>query len=228
MRVVELFLLAHIVGAVLLIAGFRTRAAATLAWATYLPIRYSAHLYFYGIGGMLLIALFYCMVLPTGREWSVDRALAGRADGSVERELDAALSVGVLRIHLCIVYLAAGLSKAIGPTWWTGDAVWRALSLPRFAQFDLAALSGYPEMLQAAGLAAVVAQLAYPVLVWTRLRAAIVLLAELLHLGIAVFLGLWLFSAVMMVLNVAAFGESLWLALRRWRGAQHAPAWGSR
>ena len=60
------------------------------------------------------------------------------------------------------------------------------------------------------GVGAVVVQLLYPVLVWTRLRFAIVVATELLHLGIAVFLGLWLFSGIMIVLNAAAFGESLW------------------
>ena len=60
-------------------------------------------------------------------------------------------------------------------------------------------------------------QLAYPVLVWTRFRVAIVVLAELLHLGIAVFLGLWLFSGIMIVLNAAAFGESIWRTVaERW------------
>ncbi|MGE5615608.1 MAG: hypothetical protein ACM3X5_01710, partial [Bacillota bacterium] len=58
-------------------------------------------------------------------------------------------------------------------------------------------------------------QLAYPVLVWTRFRAAVVALVELLHLGIALFLGLWLFSAMMMIFNAAAFGEAMWRALRR-------------
>ena len=37
---------------------------------------------------------------------------------------------------------------------------------------------------------------------------------ELLHLGIAIFLGLWLFSGIMIVLNAAAFGESLWRTVR--------------
>ena len=65
-------------------------------------------------------------------------------------------------------------------------------------------------VLQALALGSMAVQLAYPVLVWTRLRVAIVILSELLHLGIAVFLGLWLFSGVMIVLNAAAFGESIW------------------
>jgi len=70
--VVTAFLAMHTIAVVLLAAGYRTRIAAIAAWATYLPLRYAGHLYFYGIGGMLLIGLFYCMFLPVGREWSLD------------------------------------------------------------------------------------------------------------------------------------------------------------
>jgi hypothetical protein len=59
-------------------------------------------------------------------------------------------------------------------------------------------------------------QLVFPLLVWTRYRVAIVIAAELLHLGIAIFLGLWLFSGIMIVLNAAAFGESIWRTVAAW------------
>jgi len=220
--VVLAFLALHAVSAALLLVGYRTRWAAGVAWLTYLPLRYTGHLYFYGIGGMLLIALFYCVVLPVGREWSLD-ARRGVARASPEEEaMDASLSVVVLRIHMCIVYLAAGVAKAVGDQWWTGDAIWRAISLPRFQQLDLQSLVSFPFLLQAVTVGAVLVQVAYPVLVWTRLRAVIVLFAELLHVAIAVVMGLWLFSLVMMVLNIAAFGESVWKALLRWQKAGEA------
>jgi len=216
--VVTAFLAIHAMAATLLLVGLGTRAAAVAAWATYLPLRYAGHLYFYGIGGMLLIAVFYCVVLPVGREWSLDARLRRSRPPGEHDALDASLSVVVLRIHMCIVYLAAGVAKAVGDQWWTGDAIWRAISLPRFQQLDLLGLVQFPLLLQAATVGAVLVQLAYPVLVWTRLRAVIVLFAELLHVGIAVVMGLWLFSAVMMVFNIAAFGESIWKAVLRWTG----------
>ena len=223
------FLIAHGIGAALLLAGYCTRWAALLAWATYVVLRSTGHLYFYGIGGLLLIGLFYCIFLPVAREWSVDRLVEARRTHPADDHLDASLSVLVLRIHVCIIYLAAGLSKAVGEQWWSGDAVWRALSLPRFQQFETAQVFAYPEVLQLAALGAVIVQLAYPVLVWTRLRAAIVLVTELMHLGIAIFLGLWMFSGVMIVFNLAAFGETLWKAGRRWSGSFGlAPSWKSR
>lgn len=200
----------HAAAAALLLAGRWTRVAAVVAWLTFLPIKQTGFLFLYGVGGMMLIALFYCVVMPVGRAWSLDarRSPPPPDDGAM-------LPVMVLRIHLCIVYAAAGLTKAVGTQWWTGEAVWRALSLPQFAQFDAAPLASVPLLLQASTIAAMAIQVLYPFLVWTRLRVPIVVLTELMHLGIAIILGLWMFSAMMMVLNLAAFGESVFDALRR-------------
>lgn len=209
---------AHLAGAVGLALGLFTRTSAFLAWITHLALIGAGVAYTYGLGKLLVIALFYCMVMPVGREWSLDAKRRPLAPVAGE---DATLSVLVLRLHLCIMYAAAGVSKALGEQWWTGDAIWRALSLPQFQQFDPTPLIAWPLVLQAAAIGSIVVQVLYPILVWTRLRAIIVIAAELLHLGIAIFLGLWLFSGIMIVLNAAAFGESLWRAIRGWipRGA---------
>jgi predicted DCC family thiol-disulfide oxidoreductase YuxK len=164
---------------------------------------------------MLLIALFYSLFMPMGREWSVDRALQA---GKPLPAADASYCVLMFRLHICIIYAASAFSKAVGEQWWSGDALWRALSLPQFAQFDPQPLLAAPWLLVAASFATITCQLLYPVLVWTRLRVPIVVLAELMHLGIAIFLGLWLFSTMMIALNTAAFGQSLWRALAPSRG----------
>lgn len=198
----------HAVGAAFLMIGYRTRLGAFFAWASYVLLKGSSPAFFYGIGSMILIALFYCLFMPVGREWSVDRALKG----PVQDGRDASLSVLVFRVHLCIIYGAAGLTKAAGEQWWSGEALWRALSMPHFRQYDPSFLLPYPGLVQAFAVATILVQLAYPFLVWTRARAVVVVVTECLHLGIAIFLGLWLFSAMMILLNTAAFGQALWKA----------------
>jgi hypothetical protein len=223
---VALVLVVHAAAAAALLAGWRTRIAAVLAWLTWLPLKNTGFLFTYGLGSLLLIGLFYCVVMPVGRAWSLDEL---RRRNPAEGEEWVAFSVIVLRIHVCIVYAAAGISKSLGEQWWTGDAIWRALSLPQFQQFDPAPLLHFTPALQAAAVASVLLQLGYPVLVWTRLRPIAVLLTELLHLGIAIFLGLWLFSLVMIVFNAGAFGESLWRAIAtRWRARPGRMSWGGR
>src|SRR5204863_3956446 len=116
-------------------------------------IRNSSVAYTYGLGAMLLIALFYSLFMPVAREWSVDRWLAPRDPPS--SPADVAGSVVVLRLHLCIVYAAAGIAKSMGDQWWSGDALWRALSLPQFRQFDPSPLASWPLVLQAASIVAI-------------------------------------------------------------------------
>jgi len=198
----------HALAAAFLMIGYRTRAAAIFAWVTFLLLKHSSPAFIYGIGSMLLIALFYSVFMPVGRQWSVDRALATTpAPGG-----DATFSVLVLRVHMCIIYGASGIAKAAGEQWWSGEALWRALSLPQFQQFDLAWLARLPLLVQCLAIFTILVQLAYPILVWTGARVPVVVLMEVLHLGIAAFLGLWLFSAMMIALNTAAFGEALWKA----------------
>jgi hypothetical protein len=113
---------------------------------------------------------------------------------------------------MCIIYCASAIAKAAGEQWWSGEALWRALSHPQYGTIDPSFLLPYPLLLQAMAIFTILAQFSYPVLVWTRARVWIVAVTELLHLGIAIFLGLWLFSAMMIVLNAAAFGEAVWKA----------------
>lgn len=214
--VVAVVLAIHALAAAFMVVGYYTRSSVLVAWLTFMLIRNSSVPYSYGISVMLLICLFYCLIGPVGRVWSID---AIRNRRPAEPADSATGWVALLRIHLCLLYAAGGFAKAMGDQWWSGEALWRALYLPQFRQLDPAPLASWPVLLQAAAIATILAQLLYPVLVWTRLRVATVLVAEALHLGIALFLGLWMFSTVMIALNTAAFGEALWASIsRRLRG----------
>ena len=212
----------HAIASAFFMVGYRTRASAVVAWATFVLVKNSSFPYTYGVGAMLLIALFYSLFMPVAREWSLDRALKP-ASAAPDPPGDASMSVLMFRLHLCIIYVAAGFSKAVSEQWWSGEAIWRALSLPQFSQFDPQPLLAAPWLLVAISAVTIVSQVLYPVLVWTRLRVPIVVVAELMHVGIAVFLGLWLFSAMMIALNTAAWGQSLWRALAGRRDPAAAP-----
>jgi predicted DCC family thiol-disulfide oxidoreductase YuxK len=210
--VVAVVLAIHALAAAFMVVGYHTGVAVAVAWLTFMLVKNSSLAYSYGISWMLLISLFYCLVGPVGRVWSID-ALRRRA--GLETPTAATSWVVVLRLHLCLLYAAGGFAKAMGEQWWSGEALWRALYLPQFRQFDPAPLASWPALLQAATIATILSQLLYPVLVWTRLRVVTVLVVEALHLGIAIFLGLWMFSAVMIALNTAAWGEALWASISR-------------
>ena len=111
-----------------------------------------------------------------------------------------------MQIHLCIVYLFSGIEKLRGEQWRNGEAIWRAVMRPGFAMFDLSWLAAYPFLPLLACWGTMAIELGYVLLVWPRRMRHLWVLATIgMHAGIGVVLGLWSFSAVMIVLNAAAF-----------------------
>lgn len=186
-----------------LMLGWRARAAALAAWLTHMTLMMSGSTTNYGVDQFTHIALFYLIWMPAGHALSLDAA-SGRVSG--EPHWSAGLSLRVLQLHLCIVYLASGVEKALGDQWWSGEAIWRSLMLPVYNQYDFAWLARLPWLARLAGLGTLVVELGYPVFIWPkRTRLFWVALTLSLHAGIAVFLGLGLFAAVMMLLTFSAF-----------------------
>lgn len=186
-----------------LLVGWHTRLAAVVAWLTHLSLNVSGTIGIYGVDHFAHIALFYCAVLPVGAAWSLD-VKAGRL--REEATALARLGLRLLQLHLAMSYLAAGLEKAVGEQWWTGEAVWRAVTQPDLMQFDMTWLASWPRLAQLGCWGTLVIEIGYIVFVWPRVtRRAWVLATIGLHVGIGVTMGLVSFSAMMIVLNVAAF-----------------------
>ena len=191
-----------------LLAGRYTRFSALIAWSTHAALMNTASLTTYGVGAFAHIALFYCIIMPVGDAFSLDYHWR-RHDRSRESAM-AGLSLRVLQLHLCIVYLASGIEKARGEQWWNGEAIWRAVMQPQFQQFDMSWLASVPFLALSASLGTLVVECGYCIMIWPRSTRPYWVGATLgLHAGIGIFLGLWTFSAMMMMLTFAAFGLDL-------------------
>ena len=192
-----------------LLLGWRTRWAAAGAWLLHGVLMNSVPLFMYGVEVFAQISLFYCVVLPVGAAFSCD-VRAGRTSDAPSAE--AALALRVLQVHLCVVYVSSGVEKALGLPWREGAAVWDAVMQPQFARFDFTWMAEHPWVSRAATWGTLLVEVGYGAFIWPRQsREAWVLLTVGLHAGIAVFMGLWLFGAIMSVLTFAAFG---WEPLR--------------
>ncbi|AUX34100.1 MULTISPECIES: HTTM domain-containing protein [Sorangium] len=190
-----------------LLCGFRTRTSALLAWITHRMLMVTADATVYGADLFANIFLFYLVWVPSGAALSVDRWLRGPSRAAAEPTPAARLGLRVVQLHLCIAYLASGLEKASGPSWWNGEAIWRSVMLPEYRQLDFSWLAWHPWMAQAAGWAVLGVEIGYAFLIWPRLtRRAVIVATALLHLGIAAFMGLGVFGAIMPVFTLAAFG----------------------
>lgn len=145
----------------------------------------------YGVDYLSASALFYCLCTPRARpQWH-------RA------------SLRLLQVHLCIIYFFSGLAKALGATWWTGEAIWKAVNQPYHLEQAPAVIAWagqFPWLWTASGWAVIVLELGYPAMVWrARWRRYWLPAVLAMHAGIALCLGLYHFSAIMALLNLAAF-----------------------
>lgn len=185
-------LVACYAGSLLALAlGLRARISAFVAWGLHLSLMTSGFASFYGVDQLAHTFLFYLLVFPSGR---------------AATETIPAVCLRVMQAHLAIVYLAAGLSKAMGRQWWNGEAIWQTVSQPDFRTFDLGSMAWHPWIPKLAGWATLVVEIGYGLFVWPRRTRRVWCLATFgLHLGVAVFMGLVFFSSVMILLTFCLF-----------------------
>jgi hypothetical protein len=150
-----------------------------------------------------------------GSAAAVSTPAAGVGDQTPAPSVSANLAIRLLQVHLCFVYLSAGLSKLLGQSWWTGWAVWGTIANFEFApmQFDW-----YNEVLgfvarhrwlfeltmTTAGLFTLAFEIGYAFLIWRPATRWVMLgMAITLHGFIGLFMGLKTFSLMMLTMNLA-------------------------
>jgi hypothetical protein len=105
---VRVVFLIYVVSLACLLLGWRSRLSGGVAWLTHLAMNATGASTIYGVDQFANIGLFYAMWMPLGDCLSLDR-YSGRTSGAPSAA--ARLSLRVLQLHLCIVYLDAGYEK---------------------------------------------------------------------------------------------------------------------
>jgi hypothetical protein len=199
---VSLLLSVHAGSLLSLALGFFPRLSALLSWALHLSLVTSGFASYYGVDRLASTFLFYLLVFPSACAWT----FTPRPTSPRRAETIPVGCLRVMQVHLCVIYLAAGLDKARGSPWWNGEAIWQAVSQPSFATFDLSWLSSHPWIPMLAGWATLVVELGYAVLIWPRRTRTLWFIAALgLHVGIGLFMGLVFFSSMMILLSGCLF-----------------------
>ncbi|WP_126973150.1 HTTM domain-containing protein [Gynurincola endophyticus] len=178
----------------LLMIGLFTRFSAFMALIAQIVIFKSFDDYNYGYDTFLTISLFYCFIFPVGRAFSIDHLIK-------KRPVSPFNYARILQLHLCIVYVFAGLPKLLDSSWWTGKSMWKALVS---VYNDYQTFPAYFFLL--AGITTILIEVFYPVLMYikhTRLIALVMII--LMHIGIAILMHLFIFAAIMIALNIAAW-----------------------
>ncbi|OJW83621.1 MAG: hypothetical protein BGO69_04810 [Bacteroidetes bacterium 46-16] len=185
---------------VLLTFGLLTRINACLAWLLHLSFIYSAHLFTYGVDYFLTALLFYNVVFPVGRVYSIDKLLFKYKASNYTPY------IRLLQIHICLVYFISGLAKAVGTNWWNGMSIWKAINRPSVTSYNIHFLSSFEDIYVVAGIATIIVELFYCFFIWNKhTRILWLTLTCLMHLTIAFVLQLPYFAAVMILFNIVTF-----------------------
>lgn len=210
--------------------GLWTRVTSVLTWLAAVSYIHRTQYVLFGMDTMSNILLLYLMVGDSGGAFSLDRVIAryratreslrrsGGIDGATAAFLaaprptvSAGLGLRLIQVHFCFIYMAAGLSKLKGQTWWNHNAYWETIANPEFTliQFEwyeslMRSMASFRPAYAFIAAGAIfhtfIAEIGLPFLVWTRARPWIVIVGFLLHAGIAIFMGLTVFSLLMMIM----------------------------
>ncbi|MEU0271788.1 HTTM domain-containing protein [Streptomyces sp. NPDC006307] len=235
---------AAVVTSALFMLGWRTRAVSVLF--ALMVASFHARAIFMTDGGdnLILLMAVYLVFTACGRRWSLDarrvrlRSVAGRAvrlppggAGGLRRHVrDARLGVVtvlhncgmfVIAAQVCFLYGAAGLYKVQGGTWGNGTALHYALNLHLFQPWPELSrmLDAHEVLITAACYLTVLLQVAFPFVLFGRLKYPVLGMLLTMHVGIAVLLGLPLFSAAMIVADAVFLPDRFYRSLGALRRA---------
>ncbi|WP_202238420.1 HTTM domain-containing protein [Actinacidiphila reveromycinica] len=226
---------AAIIVCALFLLGWRTRAM-SVAFALVVA-SFHARAIFMTDGGdnLVLLMALYLTATACGRRWSLDarredrrvrpRGRAPRQAGNdVWTPLSLARQPVVTALHncgmfvicaqVCLLYGSAGLYKVQGSSWQSGTALHYVVNLDLFRPWPAlsALLDHYPLLLAVLGYLTVLIQVAFPFALFSRLKYVLLVMLLAMHLGIAVLLGLPLFSAAMIVADAAFLPDRFYRA----------------
>ncbi|RMG29957.1 MAG: hypothetical protein D6730_03115, partial [Bacteroidetes bacterium] len=181
------FFWVYVISATGLLLGWYTRLWAILTWFCHFVMMSSLPTFVYGVDIFLHIALFYMMLMPVAKAFSLD-VRQGRV--SPTSNWAVTLSLRVLQIHLCLAYFSAGYEKMLYAAWWEGNVLWRSMVQPDFRQFDMEWLAYYPWIPMLLSWGTMFIETFYFMGMYVR-RLRVFWLAAMagLHIGIGLFLG---------------------------------------
>ena len=210
---------------VLFAFGFCTRVTSVLAFAIHVSYCQRAALSIFGMDQVGSLLVLYLMIGPCGAAYSIDalivrlwRRLRGQRTAikigdkncsTVRRSMLAGLALRLIQVHYCIIYFFAGTRKLLGESWWTGEALWRAIANYEYQSIDMTWMAWFPfpEILQLLTHLAILWEISFAYLVWNKsLRPYVLAVGVLIHLGIGAFLGMWTFG-LMMIFGYLGFVE---------------------
>ncbi|MFE7929086.1 HTTM domain-containing protein [Streptomyces sp. NPDC057456] len=232
----ELCYVLALVTSALFMLGWRTRALSVLFAVVVTSFHGRAIFMTDGGDNLVLLMSIYLVLTACGRRWSLDarrnRLKAARAGGASEpagspfaRQLRDARTTLITVVHncgmfviaaqVCFLYGSAGLYKVQGAFWGGGTALHYVLNLELFRPWP--ALSHFVDehtlVVAVVGYMTVLLQVAFPFVLFGRLKYPVLVMLLGMHIGIAVLMGLPLFSGAMIVADAVFLPDRFYTLL---------------
>ncbi|MGW2618697.1 HTTM domain-containing protein [Streptomyces sp. NPDC001500] len=244
-----------LVTSALFLLGWRTRVLSVVFAVVVTSFHSRAIFMTDGGDNLVLLMSLYLVLTACGRRWSLDArrdrlkaVRAADAPASARRPFAGQLrddrSTLVTVVHncgmfliaaqVCFLYGSAGLYKVQGASWGGGTALHYVLNLELFRPWP--ALSHFVDehtlVVAVAGYLTVLLQVAFPFVLFGRLKYPVLTMLSAMHLGIAVLMGLPLFSGAMIVADAVFLPDRFYAflprlcrrVLRRTGGGRPAPS----
>lgn len=194
-----------------LLVGFKTRVASILAFLLTVSYAHRAAGALFGLDQINGFLALYLAVGPSGDAFSVDQWLRKRKGQKAKGpSVGANVAIRLIQLHLCVVYLFAGLGKLLGESWWDGTALWGAFANQEYQTLDMTWLAGSLLLVNLMTHVTLFWEVSYCGLIWHRhTRPIMLLLAIPLHMGIALCMGMVTFGLVMLIANLAFVSPAL-------------------
>ncbi len=189
------------IAVVLLLIGLFSQWAAFFLLIISVAIQSNGYYFLYGADSFIRIALFYLILFPADRYFTIRNRFRTQNTNTLTPYKR------LFQIHLAIAYFFLGLNKAISKDWWNGEDMWKSLhSYYSQPLFDIDFLGDYPSLFVLLGILTVSIELLYPIGVWfKKTRKYTIFLIICLHLFILWQMNLYLFSTLMIILNITCF-----------------------
>lgn len=126
----------------------------------------------------------------------------------------------VIAAQVCFLYACAGLYKVQGPSWANGTALHYVLNIDLFRPWPGLSqiIDGHYVLIAVVGYLTVLVQVAFPFVLFGRLKYPVLILLLGMHVNIAVLMGLPVFSGAMIVADAVFLPDRFYRSLGRlWR-----------
>jgi hypothetical protein len=213
--------------------GFATRVTSVLSFLITISYSQRVPIANFGFDQILGMLCLYLSIGPSGAAVSVDSVIRRwwlRRKGQVDtprKFASARVAMRLIQLHLCTIYFWAGFAKLKGPSWWTGEAMWRVIANEEYQTMDLTWMAWVPWLPFLIAHVTIAWEIFFIVLIWNpRLRPLMLLMGVAMHFGIGAFLGMWTFGLIMAFAYLAFSDPDLWrhrlaLFVRWMRGQSH-------